>query len=215
MKKIATILAVIVMATIANAQITIPLGTPNRNRVKTHQPVPSLREQLAEEFDYAPTEGFSLGLGMEVNAEHANFLICTQAYHLDLMWCVGLDRSKSEGCWGQQYSSVMASYSSCGFQYLGSYRTGTMTIGGYFGYLIKRFSIGCYIGAEWYNTGQTYGNPNGVSGWDAIFSVNGTGHGKCVYGIYTKFFLSPHGHIFVEYKVNNGFGGGIIFTFGG
>ena len=184
--------------------------------IYSYSQTPSLREQLYEELNYEPLNGFSIGLGFDFNKENANFLITTQAYHIDFMGSVYIigDETKKYGngrC--RDYTGILGPNGFPGDRYIESYRTTAMGGGIYLGYLVKRFSFGGYIGYEQYETGKTYYDNLHILSSNGFYSVNVQCHSKCVLGIYSKFFLSPHGHILLSYKFGIGIGFGLAFTF--
>ena len=160
------------------------------------------------------TDGAGCGVGVEYNGNNYNVILNCNIYHWEFMYRCDIDDNKAKGPIGQQYSSVMATYS-C-MSYLGDYRTTTFSMGLYGGYIIKQLSFGAYLGYEEYSTGETYGNLNHVSNWDEVFSVNDRSHIKFVYGTYIKYHFDKRISLFCSYKFNteaNAYSLGLVFNF--
>lgn len=161
-----------------------------------------LLSALTSFAQYQPSDFGTCGLGLEKGKNQLSIIFSGNAYHWDCMYRCNLYNGKDEGSYGQHYSSVMSSYHYSGRTYLGQYKKDLGGMGMYNGYIVKQFAFGIYLGYEEYETGETYGNPNHVSTWDEIYSVNYTIHTKFVYGIYARWYANEYFNFFCSYKFN-------------
>ena len=203
MKKIAVFILIMMPALVSFAQYsdymgaTIPLG-------KTDKP------------KYNPSEFGTARFGLEFSGSQLGAVITASAYHWDVMFYCSIYHGPDKGSYGQHYSSVMSTYHYSGRTYLGSYKKNLVSFGMYNGYLIKRFAFGIYLGYGGYETGETYGNPNHVSTWDEVYSVNYTTHSSFVFGVYARWYATKHLNFFYSYKFNTNSSNssfGIVFNF--
>lgn len=164
---------------------------------------------------YYPSDFGSGGIGLARGRKEFSMVFSCNCYHWDFMFNVILYNGKDKGSYGQHYSSVMSSYHYSGQTYLGHYRKNLGGLGMYNGYVFNQFAFGVYLGYEECETGETYANPNHVSTWDEIYSVNYTIHTKFVYGLYVRWYVAEGVNLFYSYKFNtpNHSTFGIVFHF--